>query len=69
MMMKIFLRAFRWVALMFAFLLVLGVTGLLFYTHTDGFRELVRQKLLAVDQRFCSSKSQCCKTRRLVWEV
>jgi len=67
MMMKIFLRAFRWVALMFAFLLVLGVTGLLFYTHTDGFRELVRQKLLAVINDSVRGKVSAARLDGSVW--
>jgi autotransporter translocation and assembly factor TamB len=44
--MEKFWRICRYLTFGFVFLLVLGVTGLVLYTHTDGFREFVRQKLL-----------------------
>ena len=66
-MMKIFLRVFRWVAFTFVFLLVLGVTGLVFYTHTDGFRELVRQKLLAVINDSVRGKVSAARLDGSVW--
>jgi translocation and assembly module TamB len=37
----------RWVTLGFVSLLVLAVAGLAIYSHTDGFRDFVRQQLLA----------------------
>ncbi len=46
--MEKFWRICRYLTFGFAFLLVLGVIGVLFYSHTDGFRELVGQKLLTV---------------------
>ncbi|HXV79598.1 MAG TPA: translocation/assembly module TamB domain-containing protein [Candidatus Binatia bacterium] len=45
--MEKFWRVCRYLAYGIGLLLVLGVIGLVFYSHTDGFRELVRQKTLA----------------------
>lgn len=45
--METFWRVCRYLTYGIGLLLVLGVIGLVFYSHTDGFRELVRQKLLA----------------------
>ena len=64
---KIFLRVFRWVAMTFVFLLVLGVTGLVFYTHTDGFREAVRQKLLALINDSVRGKVSAARLDGSVW--
>ncbi len=44
--MEKFWRLCRWLRLALLVLLVLGVAGLAFYTHTDGFREFVRRRLV-----------------------
>ena len=44
--MEKFWRFCRWLRLALVVLLALGVAGLAFYTHTDGFREFVRQRLV-----------------------
>ncbi len=51
----------------FVFLLVLGVTGLVFYTHTDGFREAVRQKLLALINDSVRGKVSAARLDGSVW--
>jgi autotransporter translocation and assembly factor TamB len=44
--MEKFWRLCRWLRLGLVVLLVLAVAGLVVYTHTDGFRDFVRQQLL-----------------------
>ena len=51
----------------FVFLLVLGFAGLAFYTHTDGFREFVRQKLLAAIKDSVRGKISVAKLDGSVW--
>jgi translocation and assembly module TamB len=65
--MTIILRLLRWVTLGFLFLLVLGVAGLVFYTHTDAFREFARQKLLALANDSIRGKISIAKLEGSVW--
>ena len=57
----------RWVTLGFVFLLVLGVAGLAFYTHTDGFRDFVRQKLVTAINDSMRGKISVAKLDGSVW--
>jgi len=57
----------RWLTLGFVFLLVLGVAGLAFYTHTDGFRDFVRQKLVTVINDSVRGKISVARLDGSVW--
>ena len=48
-------------------MLGLGAAGLVFYTHTDGFREFVRQKLLAVINDSMRGKISVARLDGSVW--
>ena len=65
--MERFWRFCRWLRLGLLFLLVLGVTGLAFYTHTDGFRDFVRQKLLAAINDSVRGKISVARLDGSVW--
>ena len=65
--MEKFWRICRWLRLGFLFLLVLGVVGLVFYTHTDGFRDFVRQKLLAAINDSVRGKFSVARLDGSVW--
>ena len=65
--MKKIWRILRWVRLAFVFLLVLAVTGLAFYTHTDGFRDLVRQKLVTAINDSIRGKISVTRLDGSVW--
>lgn len=62
-----FWRICRWLRLGLLFLLVLGVAGLAFYTHTDGFRDFVRQKLLAAINDSVRGKFSVARLDGSVW--
>ena len=49
------------------FLLVLGVAGLAFYTHTDGFRDFVRQKLVRAINDSIQGKVSVARLDGSVW--
>jgi autotransporter translocation and assembly factor TamB len=65
--MKTIWRILRWVRLGFVFLFVLAVTGLAFYTHTDGFREFVRQKLVTAINDSVRGKISVARLDGSVW--
>ena len=65
--MEKFWRICRWLRLGLLFLLVLGVAGLAFYTHTDGFRDFVRQKLLAAINDSVRGKISVARLDGSVW--
>ena len=65
--MEKFWRFCRWLRLGLVVLLVLGVAGLAFYTHMDGFRELVRQKLLAAINDSVRGKISVARLDGSVW--
>ena len=65
--MEKFWRFCRWLRLGFLFLLVLGVAGLAVYTHTDGFRDFVRQKLLAAINDSVRGKFSVARLEGSVW--
>ena len=65
--MEKFWRVCRYLAFGFAFLLVVGVTGLVFYTHTDGFREFMRQKLLTALNDSARGKISVTRLEGSVW--
>ena len=65
--MEKFWRFCRWLRLALLVLLVLGVAGLAFYTHTDGFREFVRQKLVTAINDSVRRKGQCRQIDGSVW--
>ena len=63
--MEKFWRFCRWLRLALLVLLMLGVAGLAFYTHTDGFREFVRQKLVRAINDSIARKGECCQIGRV----
>ena len=65
--MEKFWRFFRWLRLALVVLLVLGVAGLAFYTHTDGFREFVRQKLVTAINDSMHGKISVARLDGSVW--
>jgi autotransporter translocation and assembly factor TamB len=65
--MTILLRLLRWVAWSFMLLVALGVAALVWYTHTDGFREFARQKLLALANDSIRGKISIAKLEGSVW--
>jgi autotransporter translocation and assembly factor TamB len=65
--MEKFWRFCRWLRLALLVLLVLGVAGLAFYTHTDGFREFVRQKLVTVINDSVRGKISVARLEGSVW--
>ncbi|HSE89861.1 MAG TPA: translocation/assembly module TamB domain-containing protein [Candidatus Binatia bacterium] len=62
-----FWRFCRWLRLALLVLLVLGVAGLAFYTHTDGFREFVRQKLVTAINDSVRGKISVARLDGSVW--
>jgi autotransporter translocation and assembly factor TamB len=62
-----FWRFCRYLTLGVALMLGLGAAGLVFYTHTDGFREFVRQKLLAVINDSMRGKISVARLDGSVW--
>ncbi|HEY6364418.1 MAG TPA: hypothetical protein VI585_06455, partial [Candidatus Binatia bacterium] len=65
--MEKFWRFCRWLRLALVLLLVLGVVGLAFYTHTDGFREFVREKLVTAINASMHGKVSVAKLDGSVW--
>jgi len=65
--MEKFWRLCRWLRLALVVLLVLGVAGLAFYTHTDGFREFVRQKLVTAINDSMRGKISVTRLDGSVW--
>ena len=65
--MEKFWRFCRWLRLGLLSLLVLGVAGLAFYTHTDGFRDFVRQKLVAAINDSVRGKFSVARLDGSVW--
>jgi autotransporter translocation and assembly factor TamB len=65
--MEKFWRFCRWLRLALVVLLALGVAGLAFYTHTDGFREFVRQRLVAAINDSMHGKVSVAKLDGSVW--
>jgi autotransporter translocation and assembly factor TamB len=65
--MEKFWRFCRWLRLALLVLLVLGVAGLAFYTHTDGFRDFVRQKLMTVINDSVRGKISVARLDGSVW--
>jgi autotransporter translocation and assembly factor TamB len=65
--MEKFWRFCRWLRLALVVLLVLGVVGLAFYTHTDGFREFVRQKLVTAINDSMHGKVSVARLEGSVW--
>ena len=61
------LRLLRWVLRGLMLLFALGVAGLVWYTHTDGFREFARQKLLALANESIRGKIGIAKLAGSVW--
>jgi autotransporter translocation and assembly factor TamB len=62
-----FWRFCRWLRLALVVLLVLGVAGLAFYTHTDGFREFVRQRLVTAINDSMHGKVSVARLDGSVW--
>jgi translocation and assembly module TamB len=62
-----FWRVYRYVAFGFVFLLAVGVTGLMFYTHTDGFREFMRRKISTVINESIQGKISIARLEGSVW--
>jgi autotransporter translocation and assembly factor TamB len=62
-----FWRFCRWLRLALLILLLLGVSGLVFYTHTDGFREFVRQKLVTAINDSMHGKVSVARLDGSVW--
>lgn len=62
-----FLRVCRWLGLVLVFLLVLGAGLLAYYTHTDGFREFARQKLLAAINDSVQGKIGVARLDGSIW--
>ena len=65
--MEKFWRFCRWLRLGLLVLLVLGVAGLAFYTHTDGFREFVRQRLVTAINDSIRGKISVARLDGSVW--
>ena len=65
--MEKFWRFCRWLRLALLVLLLLGVAGLAFYTHTDGFREFVRQKLVTAINDSVRGKFSVARLDGSVW--
>jgi autotransporter translocation and assembly factor TamB len=65
--MEKFWRVCRWLRLALLVLLLLGVAGLAFYTHTDGFREFVRQKLVTAINDSIHGKVSVARLEESVW--
>jgi translocation and assembly module TamB len=65
--MEKFWRFCRWLRLALVVLLALGVAGLAFYTHTDGFREFVRQRLVAAINDSMHGKVSVARLDGSVW--
>jgi autotransporter translocation and assembly factor TamB len=65
--MTILLRLVRWVAGSFMLLVALGVAALVWYTHTDGFREFARHKLLSLANDSIRGKISIAKLEGSVW--
>ena len=65
--MEKFWRVCRYLWFGFAFLLLVGIIGLAFYTHTDGFREFARQQLLAAINDSIRGKISIAKLEGSVW--
>src|SRR5262245_18928428 len=65
--MTIILRLLRWVSRGLMLLFALGVAALVWYTHTDGFREFARQKLLALANDSVRGKISIAKLAGSVW--
>src|SRR5262245_31717738 len=65
--MEKFWRFCRWLRLALVVLLVLGVVGLAFYTHTDGFREFVRQRLVTAINNSMHGKVSVARLDGSVW--
>ncbi|HEX2260539.1 MAG TPA: hypothetical protein VHJ56_02840, partial [Candidatus Binatia bacterium] len=65
--MEKFWRVCRWLRLALLVLLLLGVAGLAFYTHTDGFREFVRQKLVTAINDSIRGKISVTRLDGSVW--
>ena len=65
--MEKFWRFCRWLRLALLVLLMLGVAGLAFYTHTDGFREFVRQKLVTAINDSIRGKVSVARLDGSVW--
>src|SRR5215831_18220645 len=65
--MEKFWRFCRWLRLALVVLLVWGVVGLAFYTHTDGFREFVRQRLVTAINNSMHGKVSVARLDGSVW--
>src|SRR5262245_27886917 len=65
--MEKFWRFCRWLRLALVVLLVLGVAGLAFYTHTDDFREFVRQRLVTAINDSIHGKVSLARLDGSVW--
>ncbi len=65
--MEKFWQFFRWLRLTLLVLLALGIAGLAFYTHTDGFREFVRQRLVTAINDSMHGKVSVAKLEGSVW--
>jgi autotransporter translocation and assembly factor TamB len=60
-------QVLRWVELGFFFLAVLAIAGLAVYTHTDDFRDFVRQQLLAAINDSIRGKISVARLDGSVW--
>src|SRR4030095_6139866 len=65
--MEKFWRVCRWLRLAWLVLLLLGVVGLAFYTHTDGFREFMRERLVTAINDSMHGKVSVAKWDGSVW--
>src|SRR5918995_846918 len=65
--MKKLFSALRWLAFGLLFVLVVGVAGIAFYTHTDHFREFARQKLVTAINDSVRGKVSVGKLAGSVW--
>jgi autotransporter translocation and assembly factor TamB len=65
--MNMFRKIFRWTGFAVGLLLLIAVIGAVIYTHTDAFRELVRQKALQALNQSIRGRVDVARVEGSVW--